>query len=231
MTRCAPAAGEVRLFWIRPQSDAPWLEHRLLDASERRALDGTRSPRVLALRASARVLLRLALSRCAEVAPADWRFRVAPRGRPSIDQPRSRRGLSFGLAHTEGLVVCAISATGDVGVDVEPEDRPVRAVALARRFFSAAEAAVVDGLPSPARERRLLATWIRSEAAVKAAGLGIAEGLSRWVADPSAFGPLGLQVLRLPPGHRVAVALRGEDAARLRVAPGGALDAAAGLDP
>lgn len=216
--------GEVRLYWLRPEPGTRWSDHPLLDAEERVAIGRMRSEDGRALRAASRVLLRAALSRCADVPPRQWRFEIAPGGRPRLAAQCGGRSLSFGISHTAGIAVCGVAAGGDVGVDVEAEDRPLRSLALARRFFGAREVAALEALDAPARDRRMIATWLCSEAAVKAAGLGIASGLSRWVADRSAFGPLGLRVLRLPPGHRVAVALRGTGADRLCVRLRGCLD-------
>lgn len=221
--------GEVRLFWLRPDPGAHWAEHPLLDAEERMAVRRVRDQAARSLRAAGRVLLRVALSRCADVPPESWAFEIAPGGRPGLVEGEAGRGLSFGISHTAGIAVCGVAGDGDVGVDVEAEDRSLRALALAGRFFGPGEAAALADLDAPARERRMLATWLCSEAAVKAAGLGIAAGLSRWVADRSAFGPLGLRLLRLAPGHRVAVALRGAGASRLHVQLCGALEAPAGL--
>lgn len=220
--------GEVRLFWMRPKPDGRWGEHPLLDPDDRLAVGRVRPEPARALRAAGRVLMRLALSRCADVPPGQWRFEIAPGGRPRIAAEQAACGLSFGLSHTPGIAVCAVSGSGEVGVDVEAEDRPLRAVSLARRFFGVGEAALVASLDPPARERRMLANWLCSEAAVKAAGLGIAAGLARWVEDRNAFGPMGLRLLRLAPGHRVAVALCGRGAGRLHVQLGGALEDANG---
>lgn len=219
--------GEVRLFWMRAEPATLWADHPLLDAGERIAVGRVRSAPGRAQRAAGRVLLRAALSRCADVPPRQWGFEVAPGGRPRLAAPYANLGLSFGIAHTAGIAVCGIAVRGDVGVDVEAEDRPLRALALAGRFFGAGEVAALEALGAPARERRMLATWLCSEAAVKAAGLGIAAGLSRWVADHGAFGPIGLQLLRLPPAHRVAVALRGAGASRMSVRLCGALEGGA----
>lgn len=221
--------GEVRLFWLRLEPGARWAEHPLLDAEERTAMRRVRGEAARTLRAAGRVLLRVALSRCADVSPGRWRFELAPGGRPRLAEGYASRGLSFGISHTPGIAVCGVAGDGDVGVDVEAEDRSLRALALAGRFFGAAEAAALAALDTPARERRMLATWLSSEAAVKAAGLGIAAGLSRWVADRSTFGPLRLRLLRLAPGHRVAVALRGAGASRLHVRLCGAMEIPADL--
>ena len=46
-----------------------------------------------------------------------WQWREGERGRPEIGQPAT--ALHFNLAHSAGLVVCALAHGRDVGVDVE----------------------------------------------------------------------------------------------------------------
>src|SRR5258708_6820443 len=62
-----------------------------------------------------------------------WRFRKGPFGKPALVGGDAEGGLDFNLAHTRGLVACAI-ARGDVGVDVEVSDRRVDFLSAERHF-------------------------------------------------------------------------------------------------
>ena len=124
---------------------------------------------------AAHALLRCTLSAYCEVAPADWRFTVGPHGKPGIQAPVTATPLNFNLAHTRGLVVCAVSVAHElVGVDVECADgRHTDAVAVADRYFSASEASALRRLPASEQDRRFLQQWTLKESYVKANGWGL----------------------------------------------------------
>ena len=51
-----------------------------------------------------------------------WPWREGARGRPEIDLPQT--SLSFNLAHSGGIVVCALARDAEVGIDIEDRRRP-----------------------------------------------------------------------------------------------------------
>jgi 4'-phosphopantetheinyl transferase len=169
-----------------------------------------------------RALLRRALSREAPVAPAAWQLRAAAGGKPELVGPPEGAGLRFNLSHTEGLVACAVVRGVDVGVDVEAARRLRDPLALAERFFAAAEVAALRDLAPPALRDRFLELWTLKEAVLKALGRGIAGGLRtvRVELDGAApevhlegalageAGGWQLALLRPTPAHRLALALR-----------------------
>ncbi len=135
-----------------------------------------------ALYRAAHVLLRRALSREVALPAAQWRFVRGAHGRPEIDTSAcpAAAGLRFNLAHTRGLVSCALTWHQPVGVDVEcrREYRDVRAIA--QRFFAAEEARAVAAAGPPgsvAEATAFQGLWTLKEAYVKAHGLGLAMGL------------------------------------------------------
>lgn len=130
-----------------------------------------------------RFLVRTVLSQHAAVAPADWRFRQGPHGRPEIDEPAAHRDLRFNISHTRGLVACAVSQHGAVGIDVEQIDRRVRAWDLARRFFCAEEIAELAALPAGRQQERFFDFWTVKESYLKARGAGLTIPLSRVCVD------------------------------------------------
>lgn len=136
-----------------------------------------------------RVMARALVGRALGLAPCDWAWREGERGRPEVGRPATT--LSFNLAHSAGLVVCALAADRVVGADVEFRNRPPVDPGLVRRFCSPAEIADIQGAGPGGWHDRFLRYWTLKEAYLKARGLGIAVPL----ADVSfAIGPEGPRV-------------------------------------
>ena len=97
--------------------------------------------------------------------------RRAVGARGPTGKPECVDGPPFSLAHSGGLVVCALAPHGRIGVDVElPRPRDVGAIA--ERYFSSEESRWVG-----AELRRFLRLWVLKEAYLKALGVGISGGL------------------------------------------------------
>ena len=125
-----------------------------------------------------RVLARAALSRYTGVTPEAWVLGVGSYGKPRVLSPDG--APEFNLANTEGLVVCAVTAKGEVGVDVEPIEGKGDPVELAETAFSAEEVAAVRAAPASERRRLFVALWTLKEAYLKARGLGMALPTNRF---------------------------------------------------
>jgi 4'-phosphopantetheinyl transferase len=166
----------AHLWWIRPEriTDPGQLERcrAVLTEDERAKVDRFRFARDQQLCLLARVLVRTTLSRYAVVPPEQWRFRTNAYGRPEIAAPVSP--LRFNLSHTNGLVVCLVSRSREVGVDVECLERASRWVDLADRYFAPREAAALRREPPEGRPIRFLEYWTLKESYIKARGLGLA---------------------------------------------------------
>lgn len=161
--------------------DPTLLDHfsRLLSADERARVAGMKFEAGRHQQLVTRAMVRSVLtSYQPEVPPADWRFERGEHGRPSVaqDMPEAARALQFNLAHTAGLVVLAVGRLPRIGVDVERSDGRVRP-AVARRYFSPAEADALEALPPDERARRFQRLWTLKESWLKAVGTGIAGGL------------------------------------------------------
>src|SRR3954453_19890942 len=114
-----------------------------------------------------RALCRTVLSRYAEVALTDWRFRANEWGRPEIDIPELGH-LRFNLSNTRGLVACAVALEGEIGVDVEALDRVSDLLGIADRFMAAPESKDIRALPPEAQGLRFFKYWTLKEAYIKA---------------------------------------------------------------
>jgi len=175
---------------------------------------------------TARVLLRLVLSRRLGGLPGDWRFETEPQGRPRL---AGGAGPDFNLAHADGCVVLAIADAGRVGVDVEPLARAPEIRQVAGRVLAPAEIEAVHALDTAARDRRLVQLWTLKEAWTKArgAGLGIDFRTVAFAADaggfrlPAAPG-YAFETFEVAPAHVVSVACEAR-AARIERRDGRAL--------
>jgi 4'-phosphopantetheinyl transferase len=118
-------------------------------------------------------------------APAAWTFEIGAHGKPQVS---GEAGLQFNLSHCEGAVVCAVSDSVEIGVDIECVDRRVP-LELAGTHFAACEAAWLRSLPAAQRPIGFLRLWTLKEAYIKATGLGLAQRLDDFA---FAFEPLRL---------------------------------------
>jgi 4'-phosphopantetheinyl transferase len=128
-----------------------------------------------------RVLVRTVLSRYVAVSPAQWRFSTLEHGKPVIENEAARQaGLSFNIAHTQGLVALAVSKRRQLGVDVERLTRRPVSLAIAERYFAAEEVAALMALPRTQQMSRFFEYWTLKEAYIKARGLGLAIPLDQF---------------------------------------------------
>jgi 4'-phosphopantetheinyl transferase len=155
----------------------------LLDAPEQQRLAqfhgaGPRREFILS-----RGLLRTVLAARLQVAPNALQFERDHDGKPRLAAPIGHlhsRQWHFNLSHSREWVALALSDAGPVGVDIESHRRENDLVAIARRFFSAAEnAALGPALASDPRWlARFFAIWTLKEAHAKALGCGLSKILS-----------------------------------------------------
>ncbi|MEU1502910.1 4'-phosphopantetheinyl transferase superfamily protein [Streptomyces sp. NPDC005732] len=93
-----------------------------------------------------------------------------PGGRPHL---RGLAGTEVSLAHTDELIVVAVSRSGPIGVDAEPLTRRPSFELLHPYVCTPAEAAELAALPEDERTVRLLHLWTLKEAYTKALGHGM----------------------------------------------------------
>ena len=143
-------------------------------------------------------------------------------GKPRLAAPAAP---GFNLSHSGGVVLLAIARGVDPGIDVEALRPRPRALQLAQRYFTAAEAAVLARLPEGDRQQTFYRLWTAKEAVLKALGRGLAFGLDRvgfgLAADGITVLPQDFQDVAAPasawqlhalapaPGHLGALAWRG----------------------
>ncbi len=122
-------------------------------------------------------VLRALLGRYLERHPAGIVFEYGPKGKPSLPgEPE----LHFNVSHSHERSVVAISAGGELGVDIERLRPLPDADDIARRFFSAREAAAYAAVPRAQRPQAFFNCWTRKEAFIKALGEGLFLALDRF---------------------------------------------------
>ncbi len=125
----------------------------------------------------ARALVRTSLSRYAPLKPWQWKFEQGEHGKPRLCE--APLALDFNLSHSHELVVCAV-ALQPVGVDIEYSGRHNDVLAIAERYFSAAESRELFALPQHQQRDRFFDYWTLKEAYMKARGEGISLGLGNF---------------------------------------------------
>ena len=166
---------EVHVWVVRPDEvrDPVTLDRcaALMSADERARHDRFVFAKDRHLYLVTRGTIRTLVGRYLETDPAACTFVANRYGRPSLAHPGGS-GLAFNVSHTAGLIVCAFAREPEIGVDVEEACRTID-LALARRFFSPAEADALDALPEAERPDRFFDYWTLKEAYIKARGMGL----------------------------------------------------------
>jgi 4'-phosphopantetheinyl transferase len=135
--------------------------------------------------------LRAILGRYLNTRPEHIRFRYAASGKPALDpsageltvnpnqpaiaQPVNRSVLEFNLSHSQALMVCAVSQSYQVGIDLEHVRSITDLEGLTQRFFSPQEHLAIQSLAADQRVRSFFQHWTCKEALLKATGEGLAD--------------------------------------------------------
>ena len=110
--------------------------------------------------------------------PAALRFEYTTNGKPVFANEFASAGLHFNLAHSEDLVLIAVTRIGAIGVDVEWVRLVKEMDELVARFFSRREAQLFQKLGNEEKPDAFFNLWTRKEALLKATGEGITRSLS-----------------------------------------------------
>ncbi len=117
-----------------------------------------------------RALLRHTLEHWTGKPAATHRLTTSEEGKPScIDGP------AVSITHSGNLVACAVTGSGDIGIDLEVPRRGRRTREIARSYFSSEEASWLATQPAD----RFQMLWVLKEACMKAIGVGLG-GLDRF---------------------------------------------------
>jgi 4'-phosphopantetheinyl transferase len=145
----------------------------VLEPRERLRADRIRVPERRSRYIAARVVLRRLLGLYTGL-PADAvRFAYGARGKPRLEDPGLAAGLQFNATDAGTLLLVAVTAGAEVGIDLEIADREVRHDSLIRRYFAPLDQRCLYDVPDDRRRLAFLACWTRKEAYGKAEGVGI----------------------------------------------------------
>lgn len=123
-----------------------------------------------------RALLRCALSRYANVSVQDLLFARSEHGKPFLSDSDS--SIYFNLSHCDDLAVLAVSARGELGVDIEiAGERDY--LKIAKRYFHVDEIQALSACSETERKNLFYKLWTLKEAFFKATGGGISSGLDK----------------------------------------------------
>jgi 4'-phosphopantetheinyl transferase len=115
----------------------------------------------------ARAATRQLLGRYLDADPRTLVIVEEEHGKPALLD----REMEFNASHSGDLVALAFAKDTAVGIDVERRRRMHNVLALARRYFSGEELAIVSSASDP--DDAFFAIWTAKEAIVKASGKGI----------------------------------------------------------
>jgi 4'-phosphopantetheinyl transferase len=130
---------------------------------------------------AARGALRILLAGYLSGRPEVVRFAYNNYGKPRLAETDNQSDLRFNLTHSHGLALLAVTRGREIGVDVERvRDIERDGEALAERFFSPRETAVLHSLPPQLRREAFFHCWTRKEAYIKAQGKGLSLPLDQF---------------------------------------------------
>ena len=171
-TRMLPDEVQVWRLDLSCSEGAAWVEAGwdLLSPDEveraRRLRAGKSRDELVAGRAALRHLLARELRCCSE----DVEFSTGAHGKPLLVEG----GIEFNVAHSQGMILIALSRAGRVGIDVEDVARPVEALDVARTAFHPEESHYLNAVDEAVLPELFYRMWTRKEAVAKADGRGLA---------------------------------------------------------
>ena len=133
--------------------------------------------------------LRTLLSRYLDQPPATFDLRLSTHGKPYLEG----HPLHFNISDSGGWCLLAFTKVAPLGVDLEQvRARGGDLMAVARRYFSAAELAGLAQVPTEQKLEGFYHVWTQKEAFIKATGEGLARALDSFdvAADPGQPGAL-----------------------------------------
>ncbi len=167
----------------------------LLSREERTRFDGYTNAVVARRFAIGRSALREILGCALGMAPGCIPLREGLHGKPALSRDAGVRRLWFSVAHTEDVLLVALSRSFDVGIDVERSRSIEQWERVADRVLAEGERAQLQRAVESGEDAgtAFLRHWCRVEAELKAIGCGIA-GLEEHRAGKR---PLGLRIVDL----------------------------------
>jgi len=182
LSRLIELAPDAVHVWTAPLNvDEHKMEEMLerLSPSEQKRVGALLEERAVRQYVISRAMQRQLLAGYVGGHPSEISFGVVAMGKPTLSKPNDI-GLTFNTTHSGTMVIIAVTANRDVGVDVE-QVRPVRrALKVAKRCYSADEYEMLANLPQEKLDRAFLSIWVKREGTAKARGDSVWRGLASW---------------------------------------------------
>jgi len=130
-----------------------------------------------------RAFIRCILSHYDVVEPQEWQFGRGFNGKPYLkDSPIA---LEFNLSHASNMIVCAVTKSYPLGIDVEYTKRKSDTYKLAPRYFSPTEVDALLQFEHLQQPWHFYDYWTLKESYIKACGDGLAIPLNHFSFDLS----------------------------------------------
>jgi 4'-phosphopantetheinyl transferase len=198
-----PAPDEVHVWRAASEVDWDAARHVLAPSEWRQAarfrVDEDRD-RFLATH----LTLRLLLADYLDTDPAALDFTCNAHGKPSLAFDWT--GMRFNLSHSDGLLLIACGRGREVGVDLELMRDNVPFEMLADAYFEPEDAWQLRLLAPHEKARHFYEVWTRTEACLKADGVGLGGGTQ--IAEPGRWSVVNFQPAE---GYAAALATEGTD--------------------
>lgn len=171
-----------------------------------------------------RALVQIVIGRLLDRSPDNLHFCYNDFGKPCISRDANRCGLQFNVSHSGDLILVALAANREIGVDVERVRRHLDIAGIAGLFFSSRERADLAALPIGQRHDAFFRCWSQKEAFLKARGDGLSlplgcfdvslrpgeySALLETRPDPVEASRWVIRELDVGPGHKAALAVEG----------------------
>lgn len=170
--RPLPRDNEVHLYYLTLAQNESGLSrfYRYLSPPELGRAGSLKSDPARERMISGRGLLREILGGYLGIAPADVEIATGEHGKPCLED--SADDLRFNLSHVDDLLIIAVAAGVEVGIDSEriAAEKPVHE--MARLVFSQREQEELRALPASEQLHAFYRCWVRKEACLKACGRG-----------------------------------------------------------
>jgi len=124
-----------------------------------------------------RGILRLILGNYTSKEPKDLVFGASEFGKPYLSDPENS-GVFFNLTHSGNMLLIAVSAGKQIGIDVEINDVKVDISGIAAMIFSEEEQITLSYSTDPFNE--FYEIWTAKEAILKSIGLGFSYPSNRF---------------------------------------------------
>ena len=201
-----PGDGETHVWAFNLDLAAPLVDalRPLLSPDENARAERLRNSQDRSRFIAGRAQLRQLIGDSLGLPPENLRFGYSPVGKPFLARNTGEAALHFNAAGSASLGILAIRTDAEVGIDVE-QIRPLTDMPrLARCMLAADEYKDYAAVPKALRDTRFFEYWVRKEAAAKAMGTGLPDGLHR-LRIPTWSGEEPRQVECSSDGKRAAV--------------------------